>query len=53
MPPIRIDGEAEHKVASIKGHCEHNSEIQYLTFFVGFDSSEDMQLTITWLEHAP
>ena len=42
VPPIKTDGKAEYKVASIKGHCEHNSELQYLTSFVGFDSSEDM-----------
>ena len=42
VPSIEIDGKAEYKVASIKGHCEHNSELQYLTSFVGFDSSEDM-----------
>ena len=41
MPTIKIDGEAEYKAASIKGHREHNSELQYLTLFVGFDSSED------------
>ena len=42
VPPIKIDGKAEYKVASIKGHCEHNGELQYLILFVGFDSSEDM-----------
>ena len=53
MPPIEIDGEAEYKVASIKGHCERNGELQYLTLFVGFDNSGDMWLTAAQLEHAP
>ena len=53
VPPIKIDGEVEYKVASIKGHCERNGELQYLTLFVGFDSSEDMWLTTAQLEHAP
>ena len=42
VPPIKIDGKAEYKVASIKEHREHNGVLQYLTSFVGFDSSEDM-----------
>ena len=42
LPPIKIDGEAEYKVASIKGHHERNGESQHLTLFVGFDSPEDM-----------
>ena len=53
MPPIKIDGKAEYKVASIKGHHERNGELQYLTLFVGFDSSEDIWLTTAQLEHAP
>ena len=52
MPPIEIDGKVEYKVASIKGHRECNGELQYLTSFVGFDSSEDMWLTTAQLEHA-
>ena len=35
MPPIEINGKAEYKAASIKGYCEHNGKIQYLTSFVG------------------
>ena len=42
VPPIEIDGEAEYKVSEIKGHRECQGEVQYLTSFVGFDSSEDM-----------
>ena len=42
LPPIKTDGKAEYKVASIKGHHERNGELQYLTLFVGFDSPEDM-----------
>ena len=42
VPPIEIDGKAEYKVSEIKGHREHQGEMQYLTLFVGFDSSEDM-----------
>ena len=53
VPPIEIDGNAEYKVASIKGHRECNGKLQYLTLFVGFDSSEDMWLTTAQLEHAP
>ena len=44
VPSIKIDGEAEYKVSEIKGHCEHQCEMQHLTLFVGFDSSEDMWL---------
>ena len=45
MPPIEIDGEAEYEVAAIKGHRVRNGEIQYLTSFTGYDSSEDMWLS--------
>ena len=45
VPSIEIDGEAEYKVSEIKGHREHQGEMQYLTLFVGFDSSEDMWLS--------
>ena len=40
VPSIKIDGKAEYKVSKIKGHCERQGEMQYLTLFVGFDSSE-------------
>ena len=53
VPPIKINGKAEYKVAEIKGHHEHQGEIQYLTSFVGFDSSEDMWLSTVQLVHAP
>ena len=53
VPSIEIDGKAEYKVAEIKGHRERQGEIQYLTLFVGFDSSEDMWLSTAQLEHAP
>ena len=53
VPPIKIDGKAEYKVAEIKGHHEVQGEMQYLTLFVGFDSSEDMWLPTAQLEHAP
>ena len=52
VPPIKIDGKAEYKAASIKGHLECNGELQYLISFVGFDSSEDMWLTTAQLERA-
>ena len=42
VPSIEIDGKAEYKVTEIKGHHECQGEMQYLTLFVGFDSSEDM-----------
>ena len=49
---IKIDGKAEYKVSKIKGHREHQGEMQYLTLFVGFDSSEDMWLSTAQLQHA-
>ena len=42
---IEIDGKAEYEVSEIKGHRERQGEMQYLTSFVGFDSSEDMWLS--------
>ena len=53
VPSIKIDGEAEYEVSEIKGHHERQGEMQYLTSFVGFDSSEDMCLSTAQLEHAP
>ena len=53
VPSIKIDGKAEYKVSEIKGHHERQDEMQYLTMFVGFDSSEDMWLSTAQLEHAP
>ena len=53
VPPIEIGGEAEYKVSKTKGHHERQGEMQYLTLFVGFDSSEDMWLSTAQLEHAP
>ena len=53
VPSIKIDGEAEYEVSKIKGHHEHQGEMQYLTLLVIFDSSEDMWLSTTQLEHAP
>ena len=53
VPSIEIDSEAEYGVAEIKGHRERQGEMQYLTLFVGFDSSEDMWLSTAQLEHAP
>ena len=31
VPSIEIDGEAEYEVSKIKGHREHQGEMQYLT----------------------
>ena len=53
VPPIKIDGKAEYKVAEIKGHHEQQGEMQYLTSFVGFNSSEDIWQSTLQLEHAP
>ena len=53
VPSIEIDGKAEYKVAEIKCHREHQGEMQYLTLFVGFDSSEDMRLSTVQWERAP
>ena len=53
VPSIKIDGKAEYEVSNIKDHCERQDKMQYLTSFVGFDSSEDMWLSTAQLEHAP
>ena len=45
VPSIEIDGKAEYEVSEIKGHRKRQGEMQYLTLFVGFDSSEDMWLS--------
>ena len=45
VPPIQIDGKVEYEIAKIKGHCELQGEMQYLTVFIGFDSLEDMWLS--------
>ena len=52
-PSIEIDGEAKYEVSKIKGHRRRQVEMQYLTSFTGFDSSEDMCLSTAQLEHAP
>ena len=51
--PIKIDGKTEYKATEIKGHLGRQGEMQYLTLFVGFDSSEDIWLSTAQLEHAP
>ena len=53
VPSIKIDGKAEYEVSEIKGHRDRQGEMQYLTLFVGFDSSEDKWLSTAQLEHAP
>ena len=53
VPSIKIDGKAEYKVSEIKGHREHQGEMQYLTLFVGFERSDDMWLSTAQVEHAP
>ena len=53
VPSIEIDGEAEYKVLEKEGHRERVGEMQYLTSFVGFASSEDMWPSTAQLEHAP
>ena len=53
VPPIKIDVKAEYKVAEIKGHHEQQGEMQYLTLFVSFGSSDNMCLSTAQLEHAP
>ena len=53
VPSIKIGGEAEYEVSEIKGYCECQGEMQYLTLFAGFDSSEDMWLSTAQLEYAP
>ena len=34
VPPIKIDGKAEYKVAEIEGHQEQQGEMQYLILLV-------------------
>ena len=53
VPPIKIDGKAEYKVAEIKGHHKRQGEMQYFNSFAGFDSLEDMWLPTVQLQHAP
>ena len=45
-PPVDIDDEVEYEVHRIKAHCMHRNELQFLTSFVGYDSSEDMWLNV-------
>ena len=45
-PPVDIDDETEYEVHRIKAHRLHRNELQFLTSFVGFDSSEDMWLSV-------
>ena len=52
-PLIKIDGKAEYKVTEIKVHHKWQGKMQYLTLFVGFDSSEDMWLSTAQFNHAP
>ena len=44
--PVDIDDEVEFEVHRIKAHRLHRNELQFLTSFVGFDSSEDMWLSV-------
>ena len=44
--PVDIDDETEFEVHRIKAHRLHRNELQFLTSFVGFDSSEDMWLSV-------
>ena len=44
-PPVDIDDETEYEVHCIKDHRLHRNELQFLTSFIGFDSSEDMWLS--------
>ena len=53
LPSIEIDGEAEYEVSEIKDHRERQGKMQYLTSFVGFDSSEDIWPSTAQLEHTP
>ena len=45
VPPVDIDDEVEYEVYRIKAHCMHKNKLQFLTLFVGYDSSEDMWLS--------
>ena len=44
-PPVDIDDKTEYEVHHIKAHHLHRNELQFLTLFIGFDSSEDMWLS--------
>ena len=45
-PPVDIDDKVEYEVHRIKAHRMHGNELQFLMSFVGFDSSEDMWLSV-------
>ena len=45
-PPVDIDDEVEYEVHRIKARCIHRNELQFLMSFVGFDSSEDIWLSV-------
>ena len=47
-----IDDKVEYEVHHIKTHCMHRNELQFLTLFIGYDSSEDMWLNVGLLENA-
>ena len=46
-PPVDIDDKVEYEVHCIKAHRLHRNELQFLTLFVGYDSSEDMWLNVS------
>ena len=45
-PLVDIDDKVEYKVCCIKAHHMHRNELQFLMLFVGYDSSEDMWLSV-------
>ena len=45
-PPVEVDDKVEYEVHRIKAHHLHRNELQFLTSFIGYDSSEDMWLSV-------
>ena len=41
-PPVDVDDELEYEAHHIKSHHMDHDELQFLTSFVGYDSSKDM-----------
>ena len=44
-PPVDINNKVNYEVHHIKAHHMHHNELQFLTLFIGYDSSEDMWLS--------
>ena len=45
-PPVDIDDEVKYEVHHINAHHMHRNKLQFLTSFIGYDSSKDMWLNV-------